>query len=527
MQPTLANVEAPTSAGRPAERPTLVRSLALILLLAVATVAAVIVGNGNLAVALVPSALALVVWGVWFLPLRIPMLVLLFLAWALEVPGDSFASRLVETPWMLLGSVLWAKLNLVLPFSPLVLSGFDLLALLLFTVVIYRHLRGSSLDQTGWIDSAAPLRTVALLSIVAVLWMSAYGLARGGSFRFTLWQCTRWIYLPIVYALMNQALRGPGDAPIVGRVLLAAGLFRAIEAIVLRSMFPDVELMPHATTHADSVLWATCIAILGAMLIEMPGRQTTGLALALLPIFAWAIKANNRRLVWAELGIVAVFFWIVTRWRPLKRRFARWLMVGSLPLLLYAVVGWSAPRSVVFWPVQKVRSMTDSSENTSTLWRDLETYNLVYTYSQNPLLGSGFGHPFLEQIKLPDVTAVYELEPYVPHNSVIGLWAYGGLVGFALIWMIFPVGFFFTVRAYRWARNGRERVTALGAAAVQICYLMQGYGDLGFGHWGTVFTVAAGYALVGKICVANGAWDLATTWSASASTAVSPGDSIP
>ena len=43
---------------------------------------------------------------------------------------------------------------------------------------------------------------------------------------------------------------------------------------------------------------------------------------------------------------------------------------------------------------------------------------------------------------------------------------------------------------------------------MQICYLMQGYGDLGFGHWGSVFTIAAGYALVGKICVANGGWAL-------------------
>jgi hypothetical protein len=505
---TLASVEAPGAADRPAERATHARSLALILLLAVGTVGALIIGNGNLAVALVPAACVLVIWGIWFLPLRIPMLVLLFLAWALEVPGDGFAFGRTATPWKMLGSVLWAKLNLVVPFSPLVVSGFDLLALLLITVVVYRHLHGSTLDQAGWTDSAAPIRTVALLQIVAVLWMTAYGMSRGGDFRFVLWQCNRWIYLPIVYALMNQALRGPDDAPMVGRILLAVGVFRAIEAIVLRGMFPDVEFMPHATTHADSVLWATCIAILGATLIEMPGKQTTALAVTLFPLFAWAIKANNRRLVWAQLGVVAVFFWTVTPWRPLKRRVGRWLVLASLPLLLYSVVGWSAPQSVLFWPVQKVRSMTDASTNTSTLWRDLEVYNLVYTYSQNPLVGSGFGHPFIERIKLPDVTAGYELEPFIPHNSVIGLWAFGGLVGFAMIWALFPVGFFFTIRAYRASRNGRERVTALAAAAVQICYLLQGWGDLGFGHWGSVFTVAAAYALVGKICVANGVWEV-------------------
>ena len=150
--------------------------------------------------------------------------------------------------------------------------------------------------------------------------------------------------------------------------------------------------------------------------------------------------------------------------------------------------------------------MLDSASNSSSLWRDLENYDLVYTYSQAPLLGLGFGHPFIEKIQLPDVTRSYELEPYVPHNSVLGLWAFGGLLGFAFIWAVFPVGFFFTVRAYRWSRTPAERITALSAAAVQICYLIQGYGDLGFGTWGSVFTVAASYALVGKICVANGGW---------------------
>jgi O-antigen ligase len=159
--------------------------------------------------------------------------------------------------------------------------------------------------------------------------------------------------------------------------------------------------------------------------------------------------------------------------------------------------------------VRTFRSLFDSGVDSSTLWRDWENYDLVYTFRQNPLFGSGLGHPYIAAIELPDVTRVYELEPYVPHNSVLGLWAYGGLVGFALLWVVYPVGMFFTVRAYRWSRTPAERITALGAAAVQICYVMQGYGDLGFGTWGPVFTVAASYALVGKICVANGAWPAA------------------
>jgi hypothetical protein len=242
-----------------------------------------------------------------------------------------------------------------------------------------------------------------------------------------------------------------------------------------------------------------------ALRLEMPSRRTLRLFWGLLPIYLWGMVANNRRLVWVELFLMAVFFWLITPMRPLKLRLARLAIASVLPLLLYAGLGWNSD-SGIFAPVQKIRSIVDSNRDASTLWRDLEDFDLIFTYAENPVLGTGFGHPFLDKIKLPDVTSTYELEPYIPHNSVLGLWAFGGLFGFSLLWALFPVGIFFTVRAYLWARTPLERVTALSAAGVQCCYLVQGYGDLGFGTWGPIFTVAASYALVGKLCVANGAW---------------------
>jgi O-antigen ligase len=294
----------------------------------------------------------------------------------------------------------------------------------------------------------------------------------------------------------------------VGRIVLGAGVFRSAEALIVRQMFPSTELVPHATTHADSVLFATCVAILLAMMLERPTRRSLKICALLLPIFLGGMIANNRRLVWTELAIVVAFFFLITPLGRAKRFLLRTLVISLLPLLLYAAVGWNSQLRI-FGPVQTFRSLFDANVDGSTRWRDLENFDLVFTFTQNPLFGSGFGHPYIEAIKLPDVLAQYELEPYIPHNSVLGLWAFGGLVGFALLWAIYPIGMFFTVRAYRWSRTPAERITALGAAAVQICYLMQAYGDLGFGTWGPVFTVAASYALVGKICVANGAWPAA------------------
>jgi O-Antigen ligase len=479
-------------------------------LLVLVTVAAIRVGDGNVALALAPSLMAMVVLAVWLLPLRVPMLVLLVLAWAIEAPGDAFAAGLVTTPWKRVGEALWGKLNDLIPFSPLIFTGFDFVVLLLFSVVASRPPRRSTLDRTAeWVDSPRPLGAFVWLSLGAVAWMALYGVARGGSFRFVLWQSTRWLYLPIVYALMRQALRGGVDAQTVGKLVLGVGAFRAGEAILFRWKFPSVEVLGYATSHADSVIFSTCVCILFAMLLEMPSKATAKLCLFLLPVYFLAMQANNRRVVWAEVAIGIVVIWLMTPWRRLKISVARVLVAGVLPLLLYFPLGWNS-NAAVFAPVRKVRSLTDSEVNSSTLWRELENYDLVYTFSQRPLLGSGFGHPFEQPIRLPDVTSVYELEPYIPHNSVLGLWAFGGLIGFSLLWAMFPVGFFFTARAYRWARTPLERVTALGAASAQVSYLLQGYGDLGFGRWGPVFNVATAYVLVGKICIANGAWGRAS-----------------
>jgi O-antigen ligase len=243
-------------------------------------------------------------------------------------------------------------------------------------------------------------------------------------------------------------------------------------------------------------------------MLERPGRQALKLWILLLPIYVGGMLANNRRLVWPEVAITALFFLFITPMGKFKRFLFRAMALSALPLIVYLAVGWNSEGGSLFAPVRTLRSLVDTERDTSTRWRDWENYNLVTTYKRRPLLGSGFGHPFEEVAKLPDVTSVYELEPYIPHNSVLGLWAFGGLIGFALIWVMYPVGMFFTVRAYRCARNPTERIAALGAAAAQICYLIQAYGDLGFGTWGPVFTLATSYAVVGKICVANGGWPM-------------------
>src|SRR5512144_546348 len=144
--------------------------------LCLATVVALFVGNGSLVLALAPVLLVLLLWAIWYLPIRGPVLVLLVLAWAVEAPGDAFGAGLILTPWNLLGRLLWGKLNLVIPMSALVMSGFDLLALLVCAGIVRRHARRAPVVSGGWLAARPPFPPFAWRSVAAVVWMAAFGL---------------------------------------------------------------------------------------------------------------------------------------------------------------------------------------------------------------------------------------------------------------------------------------------------------------------------------------------------------------
>src|SRR6185369_3394702 len=106
------------------------------------------------------------------------------------------------------------------------------------------------------------------------------------------------------------------------------------------------------------------------------------------------------------------------------------------------------------------------------------------------LLGTGYGHGYIELVKLPDISQAYALYRFIPHNSILGLWAYGGFVGFTALWTMLVVGVFLAVRSARYAPRAADRAAAISATAGLVVYLVHCYGDMGLGTWTSVFTVA-------------------------------------
>ncbi len=482
----------------------------VVALMVAATLVVVIGWNGDLLVAAGPVLVAVMFWVIWRSPVRSTLLWMMLIGLSVDSPQERPAAGLWESPLHLLGKLYFTNLHSTLEIPPLRFSGLELLLVYLVGVVTYRRITGSTIDGPST-PAATPLRRYLLLSFVALAWLELYGLLRGGDLKESIWQFRVLLSLPAAAFLFTYALRGSSDLRPLGRVVVLSALvkvgFGAYFYYVLCK--PNGVLPPYVTTHTDTVLYAVAVMICIARWWEEPTGRNTVAAMVLLPLIFWGVVLNDRRLAYVTIAAALVALFAISA-RNAAKRFALRLMMLSLPLWIpYAVVGWGSSASV-FKPVRIFRSVISSDTGTvadsSTNFRDMENFNLVFTGWGGPLLGTGFGHEYQEIVHLPDISRFMPNYRYLPHNSVLWLWSIGGAFGFSAIFLYLAVNLFLAVRTYRFARTPLERSAMLVSVSCAVAYLNQCFGDMGSQSYTPVFLVAASVGVVSQLAVSTGAW---------------------
>jgi hypothetical protein len=476
--------------------------IALVLVLSAVTVGGIIATDGNPLLALAPVGAIAVLYVLAKVPLRYPAFALLFFGLTLENPGEILATGKYQSPLYQLGWLLLGHWNVVIPYKPLFFSGLDLVLVLFFSLALYRRATRSRIDSP-FVETASPMRSFAWVTIFGIAAVEAWGSVHGGmDFANSYWQVERAAYLPLFFLAFHYAFRGPRDQVVIGQIIIVAALLRAGLAWWLRHFFTPntIDLMPTATTHSDSMLFAGAFCLLIALVLEIPTRKNKLLCLVTLPILTVGMIANNRRLVWVEVALALGILFFMMPMTPLKRGLIRWTLIAAPLVALYLVIGWDNGGEF-FRGASVVRSLVDSKSDGSTEWRDFENLDLIATLKTSPLFGLGYGHKYIG-----NTTDVYIQEHFLPHNSMLGLWAFGGIIGFALTWMFLPVGAFVACRAYNVAQRPIDRVVALSVLQMLMIYINQCYGDLGMGPPTGVLLMAASLSVVGKLALTTGAW---------------------
>lgn len=476
---------------------------ALLLLVGLAaTVAATMFGNGDVVLALAPALILVAVGVMWLAPLRLPLFALTALALFLDATNDGPWTA----PWAILGDLVGANLNKVIPVDALTIPGSAVLLLLLLAIHLSRVMTNTTTDGVAAWRRADPIRFALVGSAMAVMIMTVWGVQRGGDLQMAKNQVQSFVYMLLMAYIGAVSLRGLGDIRVLGRIIVGVACLKAIIVLyvvyVVQPPTADASLA-FATAHGDSLLFATATMILLVRFAEAPGARTALPALLMLPLITAGMFENNRRLVWVEIVAAAAAFWVFSRRSALKRRFFQ-LLIASIPLFIgYVAVGWNS-QSKIFAPVKTFRSLSDSDIDSSTLYRELENYNLFQTAKANPITGAGFGQPFLEVVKLPDISFFKEYR-YMPHNSVLGLWAFCGPLGFWGLMLAPVVGVYLSVRSYRHASTVDERVAAMMALLGIVIYFVHCWGDIGFSERRGIYVLGGALALATRMAVLTGA----------------------
>ena len=108
----------------------------------------------------------------------------------------------------------------------------------------------------------------------------------------------------------------------------------------------------------------------------------------------------------------------------------------------------------------------------------------------------------LQNDYLPD----FREYPFLPHNSILGLWGFCGTLGFPLLLSPLAVGLMFAARGYRFERALEQRAAALTSIAAILTYLIHCWGDIGFTEPISMFLVGSALAVGGQLAVTTGAW---------------------
>jgi hypothetical protein len=472
------------------------------------TVLGIAVGNAALGWVVGLGAFGALLYVMSKVPLRISLMVLTFCALVLENPSDLPAAGFWQSPLYVVGALLLTHLNNSAGLAGFSFSGMDVIIAFLFYVAWSRRSSGSKLDTAEWVPSPKPLLQLAWVSFAGIGWMLLFGMIRGGDFSMALAQILRVVYLPVVFLLFHVGLRGPRDFVALGKVLIAAAVVRALLATYVMNFVPlppdyGDDKLPYGTSHHDSVLFASATILLITLVMHRAGPWAKRLALMVVPILVAGMAFNNRRMVWVQTGLVFVVLYFATPMTAAKRRLRRNLLYMSPVIALYIAVGWTST-AAPFKPVQSIRQAFEPATDVSAMTREIENYDLIQTFRQQPVFGTGLGHGYIPFINLPPMP--YPLEPYCPHNSFLGVWVYYGYFGYTAITLLWVAGVYFGMRSYYSTKDPIERTAALMSFANVLIYFIQCWGDIGLGSWTAVFTVSPAIAVAGKLAVASGAW---------------------
>jgi O-antigen ligase len=227
--------------------------------------------------------------------------------------------------------------------------------------------------------------------------------------------------------------------------------------------------------------------------------QMNGVFLFALGLAAFGGSRWQRRIV-AVLSIPVVFAFFISQRRGamvalfagaiillmvlFHRNRARFWAIAPVAIILaigYIGATWNASGALGL-PASAVKSVfftsqLDAADQSSNLYRDLEAINVWYTIRASPVLGQGFGQPFIVVAPMPNI-GFFEFWQYFPHNSVLWVWIKIGFFGFVAVMYTIARAAYAGARSVRRVVSGDEAALVVVGLGYVVMFTIFAYVDI-------------------------------------------------
>jgi len=173
--------------------------------------------------------------------------------------------------------------------------------------------------------------------------------------------------------------------------------------------------------------------------------------------------------------LLAVRFDVVHR-----RRVLVLALIATVIVVAFLIAFWNVQTGLIGQFVRPVRSQFDPTQRDylSDIYRQAENVNLQLSFQTNKLIGMGFGMPFLTVLAQADISTIYPLWNYIPHNTLLWVGVRMGLVGSVTFWALFGTALLEVCRALSVQRDRFVLALVALAGGAIVAELLVAYGDL-------------------------------------------------
>lgn len=323
-----------------------------------------------------------------------------------------------------------------------------------------------------------------LIFLGAVLMGEVHGLMNGGDFNKSLWELRPQIYGFIAFVAATLLIRNRDDILALAVIAAAAIVVKGVVGDVRYFLVLNHNLGAHETVlgHEDSYFLALLPMATIATLIWTGWTRTVSL-LALLSLVALAaLLANERRAGMAALGggIVTIALLAIRFHATRRKRILVLTIIAVILAVAFLIVFWNVQNGLVGQFVRPVRSQFDPTyrDYLSNIYRQAENLNLQLSFQTNRVIGMGFGMPFLTVLTQADISNIYPLWNYIPHNTLLWVGVRMGMVGSVAFWGLFGTAILEVCRSISVQRDRVVLVMVTIAGAAVVSQLFVAYADL-------------------------------------------------